>query len=54
VTTKNLAGYLAYDKVVAVGCTWIAPIDLIAGEEYDRIRDLAHEAVEIASAYVRQ
>lgn len=48
VTTANLAGYLAYDKVIAVGCTWIAPMDLIKGERFDGIRDLAHEAVQIA------
>ena len=54
VTTANLADYLAYDKVVAVGCTWIAPMNLIEGEEFDRIRDLAHEAVAIANGYSRR
>ena len=48
ITLANLAGYLAYEKIVACGCTWIAPTDLINTGQFDRIRDEAAKAVAVA------
>lgn len=48
VTAANLATYLAYDKIVACGLTWIAPTDLINAGKFDEIRDNAKEAVAVA------
>jgi 2-dehydro-3-deoxyphosphogluconate aldolase/(4S)-4-hydroxy-2-oxoglutarate aldolase len=47
ITAATLASYLAYEKIVACGCTWIAPTDWIAAGKFDRIRDEARNAVEI-------
>jgi len=49
ITAANLAGYLAYEKIVACGCTWIAPAEVIAAEKFDSIRDEARNAVTIAA-----
>ena len=48
ITLANLAGYLAYEKIVACGCTWIAPTDWINAGQFDRIREEAKKAVAIA------
>jgi 2-dehydro-3-deoxyphosphogluconate aldolase / (4S)-4-hydroxy-2-oxoglutarate aldolase len=50
-TQGMLAEYLAYDKIVACGCTWFAPTEDIAAEKFDRIRETARAAVELASRY---
>jgi len=54
ITPANLATYLAYDKIVACGCTWIAPTDLINAGQFDRIRDNAREAVAVARNFNRE
>lgn len=52
ITLETLGDYLAYDKVVACGLTWIAPTDLIEAGEYDRIRDNAAAAVKAAAKFL--
>lgn len=52
-TQGMLAEYLAYDKIVACGCTWFAPTDVIAAEKFDTIRDTARAAVSVAEKFVR-
>lgn len=39
VSTQNLASYLASEAVLAVGGTWIAKQDIIAGNHWEAIRD---------------
>jgi 2-dehydro-3-deoxyphosphogluconate aldolase/(4S)-4-hydroxy-2-oxoglutarate aldolase len=41
----NLPHYLAFDRVVACGGSWIAPTEWIAAKEFDRIRNEAERAV---------
>lgn len=41
----NMASYLSWSKIVAVGGSWIAPADLIAGGRFDEITRLTAEAV---------
>lgn len=48
VNTKNLATYLGESIVLAVGGSWLAPRDLIAGENWQAITDRASEASRIA------
>ena len=48
ITAENLAGYLAYDKVVACGGSWMAPQSLIKAGQFDRIREETAKAVAIA------
>ena len=51
-TLEMLGEYLAYEKIVACGCTWFAPADVIAAERFDVIRENAARAVEAAGEYV--
>jgi len=46
VSATNVAAYLAFDRVVACGGSWMAPADWIAAKQFDRIRDAAHRVAE--------
>ena len=52
-TLELLPEYLAYDKIVACGLTWIAPTDLINAGGFDRIRENAEAAVKVSREFVR-
>lgn len=41
----NVASYLAYERVLACGGSWMAPAKWINGGEFDRIRDESQRAV---------
>ncbi len=45
VDEKNVGDYLAFDKVLAVGGSWMAPSDAIKARDWDRIAALAAGAV---------
>jgi 2-dehydro-3-deoxyphosphogluconate aldolase/(4S)-4-hydroxy-2-oxoglutarate aldolase len=49
VSPANLAAYLKEPAVYAVGGTWIAKADLIAGGRFEEIAKLAREAVAAVS-----
>ena len=53
ITAATLATYLAYEKIIACGCTWIAPTDWINAGKFDRIRDEAKSSVKIAESIER-
>jgi len=48
VSTANLKDYLQMPAVLACGGSWLTPKDAIENGDYDRITELAAEAVEIA------
>ena len=48
VSAKNLHEYLGIPSVLACGGSWLTPADAIADGDFQRITDLAAEAVEIA------
>jgi len=48
VSTTNVAAYLAFDRVVACGGSWMAPTDWIAAKQFDRIREESRRASDIA------
>lgn len=48
VSPKNLRDYLELPAVVACGGSWLTPADAIENGDYDRITELAAEAVAIA------
>lgn len=52
ITLESLGEYLAYDKIVACGLTWVAPPDLIKAGEMDRIRDNAAGAVKVSKDFL--
>ncbi|HWE92471.1 MAG TPA: bifunctional 4-hydroxy-2-oxoglutarate aldolase/2-dehydro-3-deoxy-phosphogluconate aldolase [Tepidisphaeraceae bacterium] len=45
---ENIGEYLAFPKVLACGGSWMATKELIAAGQFDKIRDLARQAVEVA------
>lgn len=44
---KNVRSYLAYDKILACGGSWMVKGDLVQAGEFDKVRELVKEAVEI-------
>lgn len=49
ISADNLADYLAFDRVLACGGSWMVKPQLIADKQFDRITALTREAVDIAS-----
>jgi 2-dehydro-3-deoxyphosphogluconate aldolase/(4S)-4-hydroxy-2-oxoglutarate aldolase len=50
ITAALLPSYLAFERVVACGGSWMAPTAWIAAKQFDRIRDETVRAVETARA----
>lgn len=51
ITTSNLSQYLERPEVIAVGGTWIAPPDLVAGSDWAQIERRTAEAVVLAAGW---
>jgi len=47
INPENVKEYLAYDKILACGGSWMVKKDLIANHEFDKIRDMVSEAASI-------
>jgi len=47
IDAENLAAYLAFDRVLACGGSWMVKPELIDAGEYQHIRKLAAEAVDL-------
>jgi len=45
INAKNICDYLAFDKIIACGGSWMVKKDLVAAGQFDKIRDLTEEAV---------
>lgn len=52
ISLDTLGEYLAYNRIVACGLTWIAPLDLIKAAQFDKIRDNAAAAVKVSKEYL--
>ncbi len=48
INADNLRSYLAFDRVIACGGSWMAPADWIAAKAFERIRDETTRAVSAA------
>lgn len=46
INAKNLNSYLAFDKILACGGSWMVKKELVTAGEFDKIRDLTKEAVQ--------
>ena len=46
INAKNLNSYLAFDKILACGGSWMVKKELVTAGEFDKIRDLTREAVQ--------
>lgn len=47
INPKNVREYLAYDRILACGGSWMVKGSLVDAGEFDKIRELAQEAAEI-------
>jgi len=47
ISVKNLNEYLAYDKIVACGGSWLAPADMVAAGDFKGIENIVREAVAL-------
>lgn len=50
ISAKNLKDYLSCDKIVCCGGSWMVKGDLVKNGEFDKIRELTKDAVELASS----
>ena len=48
INAANIASYLAFDRVVACGGSWMAPADWIAAGQFERIREASRRAADVA------
>ncbi|MBQ7266229.1 MAG: bifunctional 4-hydroxy-2-oxoglutarate aldolase/2-dehydro-3-deoxy-phosphogluconate aldolase [Firmicutes bacterium] len=46
INASNINNYLAYDKIICCGGSWMVKSDLINNGQFDKIKDLCIEAVE--------
>ena len=47
INPKNVRDYLAYDRIIACGGSWMVTADLVNNGEFDKITELAKECTEI-------
>ena len=50
ISAKNLKDYLSFGKILCCGGSWMVKGDMIRNGEFDKIRELAKEAVELAAS----
>jgi len=48
INAANIGSYLAFNRVVACGGSWMAPAEWIAAKQFDRIRDESRRASDAA------
>ena len=47
INAKNIGDYLACDKIFCCGGSWMVKGDLIKAGEFDKIKEMTAEAVEV-------
>lgn len=47
INAKNVKDYLAYNRILACGGSWMVKADYVKAGEFDKITEMAKEAVEI-------
>ena len=47
ISAKNLADYLGFKKIVACGGSWMVKGDMVAAGEFDKIKEMTAEAVQL-------
>ena len=47
INAKNVRDYLAYDRIIACGGSWMVTKDLIKAGDFEQIKKLTAEAAEI-------
>jgi 2-dehydro-3-deoxyphosphogluconate aldolase/(4S)-4-hydroxy-2-oxoglutarate aldolase len=49
IVPENLGDYLKFGQVLACGGSWMVSKELLAKKQFDKVRDLAKQAVELAN-----
>lgn len=49
INAKNIKEYLAFNRVLACGGSWMVAGDLVKNKEFDKIRELTEEAVKMVN-----
>ena len=47
INAQNVRDYLAYDRIMACGGSWMVSKDLVKNREFDRIEELVRQAADI-------
>lgn len=47
ISAKNICEYLAFDKIIACGGSWMVKKDLVVAKKFDEIKKLTEEAVKL-------
>ena len=50
ISAKNLKDYLSFGKILCCGGSWMVKGDMIRNGDFDKIRELTKEAVELAAS----
>ena len=50
ISAKNLKDYLSFGKILCCGGSWMVKGDMIRNGEFDKIREMTKEAVELAAS----
>ena len=50
ISAKNLKDYLEFDKIICCGGSWMVKGDLVKNGDFDKIKELTKEAVELAAS----
>lgn len=50
ISAKNLKDYLSFGKILCCGGSWMVKGDLVKNGDFDKIRELTKEAVELAAS----
>lgn len=51
ISAKNINDYLAFDKIIACGGSWMVNADLINAGEFDKITELTRQAIETVMGF---
>jgi 2-dehydro-3-deoxyphosphogluconate aldolase/(4S)-4-hydroxy-2-oxoglutarate aldolase len=49
ITPENLGDYLKFNQVLACGGSWMVTKELLANKQFDKVRELARQAVDLAA-----
>ena len=49
INANNMKDYLEYDRILAIGGSWMVKGDLVAEGKFDEIKSLVEEAVELVA-----
>ncbi|HAV27593.1 MAG TPA: 2-dehydro-3-deoxyphosphogluconate aldolase, partial [Lachnospiraceae bacterium] len=47
ISAKNVREYLAYDRILACGGSWMVKKDLVQAGDFEKITELVREAADI-------